>query len=157
RADHPGRAVAQQPRRGRVPTLHREHGPLDQFGIGAVGLEGGQFAGRRYVVGGPQDQPDPLVAERGQVPVRLVDRVGVVGADAGEAEILEGRVDQYGGQPALVQPVVVVVVGGRLRVQATGEDHAGDVLVEQHLDVVGLGYAVLGAGTQDRGEAAIGT
>ena len=40
------------------------------------------------------------------------------------------------GRPRSRQPVVVVVVGRRLGVVAAGEDDPGDVLVEQHVDVV---------------------
>ncbi len=50
----------------------------------------------------------------------------------------------------------MLVVGVGLREVAAGEDHAGDVLVEQHVDVVGLGDTLGGPGAQHRGEAALG-
>ena len=60
------------------------------------------------------------------------------------------------GQPALEEPVVVLVRGVRLGVVAAREDHAGDLLVDQHRDVVGLGQAARGARAQHRGEALLG-
>ena len=53
---------------------------------------------------------------------RLLDRAPVVHRDAREAEVVVRRVHEHGREAALAQPQVVVVVGGRLRVQAAGED-----------------------------------
>ena len=50
-------------------------------------------------------------------------------------------VDEHGRQPQLQQPRVVVVRRVRLGVLAAGEDDARDLLLEQQLDVVGLGHA----------------
>src|SRR6185295_8433272 len=43
-----------------------------------------------------------------------------------------------------------------LRIQASGEDHARDLLLDQKLDVFRLGHATLGLGAQDRGETTLG-
>jgi len=55
-----------------------------------------------------------------------------------------------------VQQPVVIVRGRQLAVMAAREDHAGRVLVEQHVDVVGLGQPAGSPGAQHRCEAALG-
>ena len=56
-------------------------------------------------------------------------------------------------QPALGEPAVVAVRRGRLGVQAAGEDDAGDLLLEEEVDVVLLRHAADGLGAQHRGVA----
>ena len=50
----------------------------------------------------------------------------------------------------LGEPCVVAVGRVRLGVQAAGEDDARDLVLEQQLDVVGLGQAACGLGAQHR-------
>ena len=47
----------------------------------------------------------------------------------------------------------MAVWGIGLGVEPAGEDDAGHLLLEEEIDVVRLGYAAHGLGTQDRGEA----
>ena len=54
-----------------------------------------------------------------------------------------------------MQQSVVVVRGGLLSAVAAEEHHPGDVLVEQHADVVRLGQAARRPGAEHRGEAAL--
>ena len=105
------------------------------------GLERRQLATRRHVVRRPEDQPDPFVPQRGEVSVRLLHGDGVVRGDAREVEVLGGRVHEHDRQAQLQQPQVVVVRRVRLGVLAAREDHAGDLALQQHVDVLGLGHA----------------
>jgi len=142
-----------------VAALHREQGPLN-LGLrgrgGAQPLELGELARRRHVVLGAEDQPDPLVAQRPQMAVRLAHRDPVVGRDGREADVVDGRVDEHGGQSALGHPVVVLVLSVALRVVAAGEDDPGDVLLQQHVHVVALGHPFGGTGAEHGREAALG-
>ena len=84
-----------------VPSLERKPCALDELGVerhrrrtcGAC-LEGGQLPLGRHVVGGTENEPDPLVAEVRQVCVRLLHRDGVVSRDARKVEVLGGCVDE---------------------------------------------------------------
>ncbi len=84
----------------------RQAGPLH------VVEEGSQLTPGRHVVLGPDDQADPLMPERGQVPESLVGRCHVVGGHAGEVEVVDGRVDQHHRDAPAVQQPVVIVRGG---------------------------------------------
>ena len=106
------------------------------------------------MVGRPEDEPDPLVAERGEMGVGLLHGDGVVGRDAREIEVLGGRVDEHDGQAQLQQARVVLVRRVGLGVLAAGEDHPRDLPLEQHLDVFRLGHAA-GARAQHRVEPAL--
>ena len=55
--------------------------------------------------------------------------------------MLGGGVDQHHRQAQLQQALVMLVRRIGLRVLATGEDHPGDLTLEQHLDVLGLRHA----------------
>ena len=94
-----------------------------------------------HVVGRAEHQADPVWPSDEQVPVRLVDGDRVVDDDTREAESVDRRVDQHHRQAALGEPAVVLVLGVGLGVEAAGEDDAGDLLLEQHVHVVGLGHA----------------
>ena len=113
-------------------------------------LERRELAPRRHVVGRAEDQADPLVAERGEMGVGLLHRDGVVGRDAREVEMVGGGVHEHDRQPQLEQPRVVLVRRVRLGVLAAGEDHPGDLALEQHLDVLRLGHAARCACTAPR-------
>jgi len=73
------------------------------------------------VVLGAEDQPDALVAERGEVAERLGGRGQVVGGHAREVQVVDRRVDQHDGDAAAVQQPVVIVRGGELGEVAAGE------------------------------------
>lgn len=94
-----------------------------------------------------------LVAEGGQVAPGALDGDGVVAGDAGEVEAFYGCVDQYDGDTSLGEPVVMLVRLVRLREETAGEDHSGDLLLEQEVHVVRLRDAALGLGAEDRGES----
>ena len=116
----------------------------------------GELALRGHVVGGAEDEADALVAERDEVAPGLLDGDGVVAGDAREAEAVDGRVDQDDGDLAVREHLVVVVRGVLLVVEAAREDHAGDLLLEEELDVVGLRDAALGLRAEHRGEPLLG-
>ena len=116
--------------------LHRRSG---QARLLSVLGERGQLAARRHVVLWPDHQADPLVAEGGQVPERLARRGVVVGRHAGKLQAVDGSVDQNDRDPAAAQQAVVVMRRSKLVVLAADEYHPGRVLVEQQVDVVGLG------------------
>ena len=103
-----------------------------------------------------EHQPDAFVAERRQVVVRLLDGVYVVDRYPGEPDVIDGRVDEYGRQAALLEPAIVLVLGVGLRIESAGEQHAGDVLVEQHVDVVALAHPIGRPRAKHRGESALG-
>ena len=111
----------------RNPTRHR--------------LEGGQLPPRRDVIRRPDDEPDPLVTERGEVGVRLLHRDGVVGRHAREVEMVGRSVHEDDRQPQLEQARVVLVRRIGLGVLTSREDHPRDLPLEQHLDVLGLRHA----------------
>ncbi len=69
--------------------------------------------------------------------------------------MLDGRIDQDDGHPALVQAGEMRMRGVGLGVRAAGEHHARDLLLEQHPDVLGLGESTRRAGAQHGGEAAL--
>ena len=121
----------------------------------AISSNAASFRSEGHVVRRAEDQADPLVAEVGKVRVGLLHRDGVVGRDAREVEVLGGRVDEDDRQPQLQQARVVLVRRVGLGVLAAGEDHPGDLALEQHLDVLGLRHAA-GARAQHRVETALG-
>ncbi len=94
-----------------------------------------------HVVGRAEDQPDPLVAEVGEMRVGLLHRDRVVGRDARKVEMVGGRVHEHDRQPKLEQPRVVLVRRVGLGVLAAGEDHPRHLPLEQHLDVLRLRHA----------------
>ena len=96
------------------------------------------------------------MAEREKVAHRLVYRGGVVARDPREAESLDRRVDQDRRKPACGEPRVVVVARGFLRVEAACEHHAGNLLLEEQVDVVRLRDPAGGLRAQDRREALLG-
>ncbi|CPU64773.1 Uncharacterised protein [Mycobacteroides abscessus] len=104
------------------------------------------------MVGRAEEQADPLVAEGQHVAQRLVHGDEVVARDAGEVEVLDGRVHQHDGQAELLEPAEVRVVGLALGVEAAREDHARHVLPQEQVDVLGLRHAARRAGAQHRGE-----
>ncbi len=106
-----------------------------------------------HVVGRPEHQPDPPVAQRDQMADRLLHRHRVVAADLREAELRNRRVHQHRRNTPLEQQLVVPVRRIGLRVQPAEEDHTGDLLLEQQLDVVRLGHAARGLRAEHRGEA----
>ena len=75
------------------------------------------------MVGRPQDEADPLVAEVSEVGVGLLHGDGVVGRGAREGEVLGGGVDEHDRQAQRQQALVVLVGRVGLRVLAAGEDH----------------------------------
>src|ERR1700722_19252616 len=87
----------------------------------------------------PDDQADPLVAEGGKMPERLARRDVVVGRHAGKLQAVDGSVDQNDRDPAAVQQPVVVMRRSQLVVLPANEYPPGRMLVEQQVDVVGLG------------------
>ena len=94
------------------------------------------------------------VPEGEQVPDRLLDRPPrrrTTTRGNGSSSI--DGVDEHGRQVALGEALVVVVVGVALGVEPAGEDDPRDLLLEQQLDVVGLGDAAGGLGAQHRREA----
>ena len=160
-ADDARGAAGDQSRRSRVPALEREPGALYEIGgeLLAVaaqlrGLEGGEFPQGRHVVGRPEDQADPLVAQIGEVRIRLLHRDRVVGRDSREVEMLRRGVDEDDRQAQLQQPRVVVVRRVGFRVLSAREDHPRHLPLEQHLDVLGLRHAAR-AGAEDRVEPAL--
>ena len=97
------RRAAGWPRPGRLQREHRVRAPGRRSARpGRARLERGQLPPRGYVVPGPSDQADPLVTERGQVPEGLVRGGHVVAGHAGETQVVDRRVDQYGRDPAAV-------------------------------------------------------
>ena len=84
----------------------------------------------------PEDQPDALVTEVGEVRVRLLHRDRVVGRDPREVEVVSSGIHEHDRQPQLEEPRVVVVRRVGLGVLAAGEDHSRDLPLEQHLDVL---------------------
>ena len=68
----------------------------------------------------------------------------------GNAEPVDAGVDEDRRQAALGQPAIVPVRRVGLGVQAAGEDDARDLLLQQQVDVVGLGHATDRLGAQDR-------
>ena len=97
-----------------------------------------------------------VVPERGQVVEGLAGGGEVVAGDAGELEALDRGVDDHHRHAPGAQHPEVVVRGGDLGAVTAREHHPRCVLVEQHVDVVGLGETALGAGAEHRGEAALG-
>jgi len=144
-----------------MTTLEREARALDELrAVGPPGrlcrtLERGQLPPRRHVVGRPEDQADAVMSEVGEVRVRLLHRDRVVGRDAREVEVVCRRVDENDGQAQLQEPHVVLVGCVRLCVLTAGEDHARDLSVKEHLDVLGLRHAARPR-TQHRVEASLG-
>jgi hypothetical protein len=84
--------------------------------------------------------------------VCLLDGHGIVRGDVREPEIVDPAVDHDDGQAPVGQLPVVVVLGVSQRIRPSGEDDAADLVVEQHLDVVGLRDAAYRAGAEGRGE-----
>ncbi len=107
------------------------------------------------MVGRPEDEPDPLVSERGQMAVGLLHRHRVVGRHAGEVEVLGGGVHEHDGQAQLQEACVVLVRRVGLGVLAAGEDHAGNLPLEEHVDVLRLGQGARPR-AEHRGEPALG-
>ena len=105
---------------------------------------------------GPSSRPIRVWPSEMQVAHRLLDGDRVVARHAREAEPLDRRVDQHGRQPPLGEPRVVLVRRVLLGVQAAGEHDARHLLLEQQVDVVGLGDAAGGLGAQHRREALLG-
>ena len=108
------------------------------------------------MIGGPEEQPDPRVSERGEVLECLLRGHGVVARDARELEPVDRRVDEHDGQRAFGEPRVVAVGSVLLGVQAAGEHDAGDLLVEEQVDVGRLGESADGARAQHRREPVLG-
>ncbi len=95
------------------------------------------------------------MTQRRQVVVRLLDGDRIVGRHSGVAEVLDGRVEQHHRQSTFAQALVVLMCGVGLTVLAAGEDDAGHMLVEQHVDVVGLGQAAGRSGAQHGRESTL--
>ena len=108
------------------------------------------------MVGRAEQESDPCVAERQEVPHRLLDGDRVVARDAGKAEAFDRRVDQDGRQLASRQAGVVVMAGVLLGVEPAGEDDSRDLLLEEQVDVVGLRDPAGRLGAEDRREALLG-
>ena len=87
---------------------------------------------------------------------RLLDRTPVIRRDAWKPEVVVGRVHQHRGEATLAKPQIVRVVGGRLRIQTAREDHPGNLVLEQHLDVVRFRDPGRRASAEDRRETALG-
>ena len=85
-----------------------------------------------------------------------VERGGVVGRDRRGVDALGEAVDQDDRHAAAAQPVVALLAGGGVGVQAGDEDDAVDGVLEQHLDVLVLGGAAGGLGAQQRRVPALG-
>ena len=73
------------------------------------------------------------------MPERLARRGVVVGRHVGKLQAVDGSVDQNDRDPAAAQQAVMVMRRSKLVVLAADEYHPGGVLVEQQVDVVGLG------------------
>lgn len=58
------------------------------------------------MVGGAEHQADALVAERDKMAPGLFHGNGVVAGDAGEAEMIDGRIDQDDRDPAVGEHLV---------------------------------------------------
>ena len=123
RADGSGGSAPKQLRAGSLAALRREHRSFHELGCASELLERCQLPRRRNVIGGAEHHPDPLVAERTQMHDGLPDRAPVIGRDARKPEVFVGGVHQHGRQATLAKPQIVLVVGGRLRIQAAREDH----------------------------------
>jgi len=92
-ADDAGDTVAQDAGRRGLAGLQREERLLhwrdvDAGPLGMLG-ESRDLAARRHMILGPDDQADPLVAERGQVPEGLPGRDRVVGGHAREVQVVD--------------------------------------------------------------------
>jgi hypothetical protein len=116
---------------------------LDRRGgdTGALGvvLEADQPTARRHVILRAEQQADAVVAERGEVVEGLARSGEVVAGNAGELEAVDGGVDDHYRHAPGAQHPEVIVRGGDLGAVSAGEHHPRGVLVEQHVDVVGLG------------------
>jgi hypothetical protein len=115
-----------------------------------------ELATRRDVVGRPEHESDVAVAELRQVVPGQLDGDRVVGRHRRERQVRHGRADEDGRDPQLGEPQVVVVRRVLLRVLATDEDHAGDLLLQEQLDVVRLGDAAGALRAEHRGVAVLG-
>jgi hypothetical protein len=118
------------------------------------GLERRQLAARRNMVRRPENQPDPLVTQRRQVPVRLVHCRRVIRRDPRKIQVLGRRVDEYDRQTQLQKARIVLVRRVGFGVLAAGKHHAGHLSLEQHLNVLRLGSAP-GSCAQDSVEPAL--
>ena len=78
---------------------------------------------------------------------QLTGEVVVAGDERG-VDAADVPVDHHHRQPALDQRGVAAVVGGGVGVQPGDEDDAGDVTVQQQLDVLVLGHATRTLRTQ---------
>lgn len=105
------------------------------------------------MAGRTEREPDPPMAQRGQVDECLLDRDSVVGGHLGHPQVLVGGVDQDDRDPSLAQRPTVL--GPRVGKAGADEDDAADVLLQQHLDVVRLGDAVGRPGAQHRDQATL--
>jgi len=61
-----------------------------------------------------------------------------------------------GRQPTIAQSAIVLMIGVALRVQASREDDPGDVLIQQHVNVIGFADTLSGPGAQHWREPALG-
>jgi hypothetical protein len=120
---------------------------------GGDGAGGSELAPGRLVVRRTDQDADAGVTERKQVAHGLLHGHGVVARDAREVQVLDGCVDQHRGQAPLGEAGIVLVRCVRLRVQAAYEDDAGNLLLQQEIDVVGLGYPARRLGAQHRRKA----
>jgi hypothetical protein len=141
-ADEGSDALSQDARGGRLTAFKREqrvlHGRDRQADPGGVGDEGRHLAPGRHVVVRAEDHADPLVPEGQQMIEGLARRGQVVGRHAREVQPVDRRVDEHDGDSALAQQVIVLVRGGKLLVVASGEHHAGRVLLQEHVHILGL-------------------
>ena len=96
------------------------------------------------------------MAEGDEVLHRLLGSDDVVARDAWEVEPVDRRVDQHDRHAALAELGVVAVRRLGLGVQAAGEDHARDLLLEEEVDVGRLGHPTGRARAQHRREALLG-
>ncbi|CAG6395933.1 hypothetical protein SCOCK_380010 [Actinacidiphila cocklensis] len=109
--------------------------------------EGGRLAARGGVVGGAHHQPDPGVAQRRQMRVRLLDRRHVVRRHLRETAVVDGGVQQHHGHVARSEGRALVLG------EAAAEDDAGDLLVQQHRHVLRLGQPARRPGAEHWREA----
>ena len=85
-----------------VATLEREDRVLDQVVVELVARAPrgtpAELADRRHVIRGPEHEADALVPERHQMASACSMAMRVVDGDAGEAEVVVGRVDEHDRQ-----------------------------------------------------------
>jgi hypothetical protein len=100
-ADDPRHPVPDEPRRCGMPSLQGEPRALDQLAGERVPgrasrdrLERSQLATGRDMVGWPEDEPDPLVAQVGEMTVGLLHRDRVVRRHPREVKVLRSGIDE---------------------------------------------------------------